>query len=201
MAGADSDCTYVFPRDFPNYNPNGVNDLNRDIGADEVVCGGPGDDRAGKVFGKFIGGPGDDVCKGVSPAGIFVGGGGNDEVVRIGGAPEQYMDGTFEGGPGNDTSTTVGVNGTFNGGPGNDTVTDYVSGGGLYGTFNGGEGQDTVNAIRWDGTFNGGNGKDTANELRDSGAFDGGNGKDRLEKYVAGTCTSVELGDNAACAG
>ena len=59
---------------------------------------------------------------------------------------------------GTNADDTVGtVNGTFNGGRGDDTVKSQVFAGG---TFNGGPGNDAVNIVAAGGTFNGGSGND-----------------------------------------
>jgi hypothetical protein len=65
---------------------------------------------------------------------VFCGFGGNDSIATINGGVDIFI-----GGDGQDSVGTL-INGTFNGGAGDDSV-GYVGSGGL---FNGGEGTDSV---------------------------------------------------------
>jgi hypothetical protein len=108
------------------------------IQADDIVCGGKGDDDVfGGFTGTFYGGPGDDRVPGLR--GTFEGGPGDDKV-------STQFSGFFEGGPGDDGVGEV-RSGTFEGGPGADEVGTVFSGA----TFVGGPGVDTVTTNN--GTF------------------------------------------------
>jgi hypothetical protein len=95
------------------------------------------------------------------------------------------VDGTFNGGGGNDWVAIV--TGTFNGGPGIDTAGTVEDGA----TFTGGSGTDRV-VDHLDGTFYAGGGDDYVEILRDGTFYGGGGYEQVLSSEGTGTCYSVE---------
>jgi hypothetical protein len=158
-------------------------DLGYDPAAfDNIVAGTDGSDiltgRGTAGADLFCGFGGFNVLDRLDAGDVFIGGADDDSVFN------NLNGGTFIGGAGNDTVSTMN-GGTFDGGAGDDSVTTLNGG-----VFAGGGGNEYVSVMNG-GTFNGGMDNDTVIEMV-GGTFDGGDGFDRVVSYRNGTVTNVE---------
>jgi hypothetical protein len=145
-----------------------------DYGSSAVICGGKGDDTVrGVLRGTFVGGPGNDRV--LRNKGTVYGGAGRDHVRR------NHAQGRFFGGAGNDSvgGGAFGNEGTFRGQDGRDSILTYNGG-----VFRGGSGNDRVETNLPGGTFHGGPGADHV--ASNSGVFYGGPGRDTVDHNAWG---------------
>lgn len=152
--------------------------------------GDAGSDVLFGVFGKLIGGSGDDFLVGRANVDQIIEGRLGNDVIN-GSTGNDTLDGgegndtaigndgndTIAGGLGNDDLQGSGGNDTLSGGDGNDNL----NGGGDNDTLNGGAGNDTITGGLGADIMDGGDGDDSLADLLGDGTFLGGKGNDKLE--------------------